>query len=89
MGLMPWQIYRFTLDELNQFSVEYNLHRIERAIQLQQLAYNIGGCVRHANAEADYPGFDEIFPANPDEAATLSDDEMRAQAKAKGLKSPD
>ena len=61
----------------------------DRNLQLKQLAYNIGGCVRFANAEDAYPDFDEIFPENPEEAEALSDEELRAQAKAKGLKSPD
>ena len=61
----------------------------DRNLQLKQLAYNIGGCVRFAQADDAYPDFDEVFPENPEEAAALSDEELRLQAKAKGLKSPD
>jgi hypothetical protein len=79
-------------DFLRSTPVEINW-RVEawndKNLQLKQLAYNIGGCVRHANAEDAYPDFDEIFPENPEEDAALSDEELRLQAKAKGLKSPD
>lgn len=67
----------------------YNDLQEEKYLLLKQLAYNIGGCVRHANAEDDYPDFDEIFVENPEEVEALSDEELRAQAKAKGLKQPD
>ena len=45
--------------------------------------------MRFAQADDAYPDFDEIFPENPEEAAALSDEELRLDAKAKGLKSPD
>ncbi len=67
----------------------YNDRQEEKYLLFKQLAYNIGGCVRHANAEDAYPDFDEIFVENPEEVAALSDEELRAQAKAKGLKQPD
>ena len=61
----------------------------ESNLRLKQLAYNIGGCVRLAQAEDAYPDFDEIFVENPEEAEALSDEELRTQARAKGLKAPD
>lgn len=71
--------------EINWKIEAWNDHNL----QLKQLAYNIGGCVRFAQAEDAYPDFDEIFPENPEEAAAMSEEELRADAKAKGLKSPD
>lgn len=45
--------------------------------------------MRHANAEDAYPEFYEIFVENPEEVELMKDEELRAQAKAKGLKAPD
>lgn len=75
--------------ELNWKVEAYNDSREERYLLCKLLAYNIGGCVRHANAEDDYPDFDEIFVENPEEVELMKDEELRAQAKAKNLKSPD
>ena len=61
----------------------------ESNLRLKQLAYNIGGCVRFAQAEDAYPDFDEIFVENPEEVELMNDEELRAQAKMKNLKSPD
>lgn len=61
----------------------------ESNLRLKQLAYNIGGCVRLAQAEDAYPDFDEIFVENPEEVELMNDEELRAQAKMKNLKSPD
>jgi len=52
------------------------------------LAYAIGGCWRHAQAE-DYPDFDEIFNRAKAESPWLTDEELEAECKAKGLKPPD
>jgi hypothetical protein len=75
--------------EINWKIEAYNDLQEEKYLLLKQLAYNIGGCVRHANAEDDYPDFDEIFVENPEEAELMNDEELRAQAKMKNLKSPD
>jgi hypothetical protein len=78
-----------TPSEINILFESYNNQQEEKSLRLKQLAYNIGGCFRHAQAEDAYPDFDEIFPEHPGEVEALSDEEVRAQAKAKGLKSPD
>jgi hypothetical protein len=78
-----------TPGEINILFDAYNERHEEKSLRLKQLAYNIGGCVRHANAEDAYPDFDEIFPEHPEEVVALSEEETRAQAKAKNLKSPD
>jgi hypothetical protein len=75
--------------EINWKVEAYNDLQAAKSLQLRQLAYNIGGCVRFAQADDAYPDFDEVFPDNPEEEAEMSDQELRAQAKAKGLKQPD
>jgi hypothetical protein len=78
-----------TPSEINILFEFHNKQQEEKSLRLKQLAYNIGSCFQHAQAEDAYPDFDEIFPEHPEEVEALSEEEARTQAKMKGLKQPD
>ena len=65
----------------------YNRLQDERTKRSKLMAYWVGACVRCGMGE-DYPDFDEIFP-EPGEEAALSDEELIAECKAKGIRPPD
>lgn len=87
MGLSAQEFLELTPAEYNIKLQAFNRLQDEAIRRLKLHAYYIGACVRSGMGE-DYPDFDEIFP-EPGEEAALSDEELAAECKAKGLRPPD
>jgi hypothetical protein len=65
----------------------YNKKNDENTRRRKLLAYWIGACVKCGQGD-DYPDFEEMFP-EPGEETALSDEELIAECKAKGIRPPD
>lgn len=85
-GLKPWEIYRFTLYELNVWVEKCNQQKIDEQEGRNRQAYSTAAL---SLMREDFPKYEEAFEPIDEEFEPMTDEQLQKECAAKGLRMPD